>query len=178
MKVGGLFTALGILVVLGGLVWWSNKHPATDAKTAPAAPKLITAKPDEFQHITIAKTGSDPVELAKLADKWEIVKPAPLHADEGAVGTLAGTMTTITTDRLIDEHPANLEQFGLANSHFSARSQTKDGKTSKVLFGSDNPAGTGTYAKLENDPKVYTVACLPEDRSQQDRRRPSRQAAA
>jgi hypothetical protein len=157
MKVGGLFTALGILIVLGGLVWWSNKHPATDAKTTPATPKLITAKPEEFQHITIAKAGADPVELAKLANKWEIVKPVQLHGDEGAIGMLAGTMTTISTDRLIDEHPANLDQFGLANPTFEIDVQTKDGKTTKVLFGADNPAGTGTYAKLESDPKVYTV---------------------
>ena len=27
MKAGGLFTAIGVLVVLGGLVWWFNKHP-------------------------------------------------------------------------------------------------------------------------------------------------------
>ena len=66
-------------------------------------------------------------------------------------------MTTITTDRLIDEHPSNLEQFGLTNPTLQVEVKTKDGKTSRVLFGSDNPAGTGTYAKLENDPKVYTV---------------------
>ena len=30
MKSGGLITALGVLVVLGGLVWWFNKHPTAD----------------------------------------------------------------------------------------------------------------------------------------------------
>jgi hypothetical protein len=157
MKLNGLLTALGVLVVLGGLVWWSNKHPATDTKTTPALAKLITAKPDEYQHITIAKTGSDPVELAKLAGNWEIVKPVALHADQGAVGSLAGTTTTITPDRLIDDHPANLEQFGLDKPTFQIDVTTTDGKTTKVVLGADNPSGTGTYAKLENDPKVYTV---------------------
>ena len=33
----------------------------------------------------------------------------------------------------------------------------KGGKTTKLLLGSDTPAGTGTYAKLESDPKVYTI---------------------
>ena len=32
MKPGGLLTALGVLVVLGGLVWWSNKHPTTETR--------------------------------------------------------------------------------------------------------------------------------------------------
>jgi hypothetical protein len=157
MKLSGLFTALGVLIVLGGLVWWSNKHPATEAKTTPALAKLITVKPDEFEHISIAKAGSDPVELARLAGNWEIVKPVALHADQGAVGSLAGSMTTITPDRLIDEHPANLDQFGLDKPTSEIDVITKDGRTTKVLFGADNPSGTGTYAKLGSDSKVYTV---------------------
>jgi hypothetical protein len=34
----------------------------------------------------------------------------------------------------------------------------KDGAVDKVLFGSDTPAGTDVYAKLEANPKVYTIS--------------------
>jgi hypothetical protein len=158
MKFSGLLTALGVLIVLGGFVWWTNKHPATDTKKTPDIPKLITAKQrDDFQQITIAKTGSDPVELNLLAGKWEIVKPTPYHADQDAVLMLEGTLMTITPDRLVDDHPANLDQFGLSMPNFQLDVKTKDGKATKVLFGADNPAGTGTFAKVDNDPKVYTI---------------------
>ena len=138
MKFSGLLTALGVLVVLGGLVWWTNKHPQTDTKKT-ETPKLINAKRDDFQQITMTKAGSDPVELNLLAGNWEIVKPTPYHADQDAVTMLEGTMLTITTDRLVDDHPTNLDQFGLSMPTFQLETKTKDGKTTKILFGSDNP---------------------------------------
>src|SRR6266566_4583465 len=112
MKFTGLLTALGILVVLGGTVWWTSKHPATDAKSnAPASPKIISVDAKQIEGVRIAKTGSEPVELVKLADKWEIAKPAPMPADQDTVGSLTSTLATLNSDRLIDEHPASLHDF-------------------------------------------------------------------
>ncbi len=115
MKAGGLFTALGVLIVLGGLVWWSNKHPSVPTTTTPPAPKLISVDQKQIDGIRIVKPGSDPIELAKLADTWQIAKPMPLPADQDAVGMLTGSLATLNADRLIDDHPANLNDFGLAS---------------------------------------------------------------
>jgi len=158
MKSGGLITALGVLVVLGGLVWWFNKHPTADtASKTPAAPKLISLDAKQIDDIVLAKTGSDPIELAKLADSWTIAKPMPMPADQDAVGMLTGTLATLNADRLIDDHPASLNEFGLTNPAVEVDVTIKGGKTTKLLLGSDTPAGSGTYAKLGSDPKVYTI---------------------
>ena len=158
MKAGGLFTALGVLIVLGGLVWWSNKHPATEAKSnTPAAPKLISVDAKQIEGIRIVKPGADPIELAKLAGSWEIARPMPLTADQDAVGMLAGSLATLNADRLIDDHPAGLNEFGLTNPTLEVDVTLTGGKTRKLLLGGDTPAGTGTYVKLESDPKVYTL---------------------
>jgi len=158
MKPGGLFTALGVLIVLGGLVWWSNKHPtAPAASKTPPAPKLISVEPNNIEGIRLAKTGSDPIELAKLGGAWTIVKPSPMPADSDSVNMLTGSVATLNADRLIDDHPASLNDFGLTNPSDEIDVTVKGGKTTKLLLGSDTPAGTGTYAKLESDPKVYTL---------------------
>ncbi len=158
MKVGGLYTAIGVLIVLAGLVWWSNKHPATDAKsTTPPAPKLIAADQKQVEGIRIVKPGSEPIELAKLAGTWQIVKPAPMSADQDAAGMLAGSLAPLNADRLIDEHPASLGEFGLTDPALEVDVTLKGGKTDKLLLGSDTPAATGTYAKLAGDSKVYTL---------------------
>jgi len=158
MKSGGLITALGVLVVLGGAVWWFNKHPTTDtASKTPPAPKLISVDAKQIEGIVLAKPGSDPIELAKLADSWTIVKPTPMPADQDAVSMLTGSLATLNADRLIDEHPASLNEFGLTNPPVEIDVTLKGGKTTKLLLGSDTPAGTGTYAKLASDPKVYTL---------------------
>jgi hypothetical protein len=158
MKSGGLITALGVLVVLGGLVWWSNKHPTTDtALKTPPAPKLISVDQKQIEGIVLAKTGSDPIELTKLADSWTIAKPTAMPADQDAVGMLTSTLATLNADRLIDEHPASLNEFGLTNPPVEIDVTLKGGKTTKLLLGSDTPAGTGTYVKLAGDPRVYTL---------------------
>jgi hypothetical protein len=158
MKPGGLFTALGVLIVLGGLVWWSNKHPtAPAASKTPPAPKLIAVDPMQIEGIRLAKSGSDPIELIKLAGSWTISKPSPMPADSDAVNMLTGSLATLNADRLIDEHPASLNDFGLTNPPDEIDVTVKGGKTTKLLIGGDTPAGTGTYAKLESDPRVYTL---------------------
>jgi len=158
MKPGGLFTALGVLIVLGGLVWWSNKHPSAPAASkTPPTPKLISVDPMLIEGIRLAKPGSDPIELVKLAGSWTIAKPSPMAADSDAVNMLTGSLATLNADRLIDEHPSSLNEFGLTNPPVEIDVTLKGGKTTKLLLGSDTPAGTGVYAKLEGDPKVYTV---------------------
>jgi hypothetical protein len=159
MKFGGLFTALGVLVVLGGLLWWTNKHPSAPAASkTPPAPKLISVDAKQIEGIVIAKPGSDPIELTKLADSWTIAKPTPMPADQDAVGMLTGSLATLNADRLIEEHPASLNDFGLTNPALEVDVTVKGGKTTKLLIGTDTPAATGTYAKLGSDPKVYTLA--------------------
>jgi hypothetical protein len=157
MKPGGLFTAIGALIVLGGLVWWFNKHPTVDAKKTPDAPKLISVDAKQIEDIRLVKQGSDPVELANLAGTWTITKPTAMPADQDAVSMLTGSVATLNADRLIDEHPSNLGDFGLTMPTEEIDITLKGGKTTKLLLGSDTPAGTGLYAKLEGDPKVYTV---------------------
>lgn len=158
MKAGGLYTALGVLVLLGGYIWWSNKHPTIDPKIAgPAITKLVAVDPAQIEQIRIAKAGADPIVLKKVSDIWQITEPKPLQADSEVVGPLTGTMASINADRVIDEHPANLNEFGLATPTEEVDVTSKGGKTEKILLGSDTPAGTATYVKMGDGPKVYTV---------------------
>ena len=159
MKPGGLFTAIGLLIVLGGALWWFNKHPTVDASgKTPPAPKLISVDANNIEDIRLAKAGAEPIDLAKLANTWTIVKPNALGADQDAVSMLTGSIATLNADRLIDDHPSNLADFGLTMPSEEIDITVKGGKTTKLLLGSDTPAGTGLYAKLASDPKVYTVA--------------------
>lgn len=152
----GLIAGVCVLAALGGYAWWSNKHPAApDASTAtPAAPKILTIPADQIQTVRVAKTGGDPVILQRTGDGWKV---GPLSADQDAVNSLTGALSPLTSDRLIDEHPASLTTFGLDTPGFEVDITTMDGKTQKVLFGLDTVSGSDTYVKVDSDPKVYTV---------------------
>jgi hypothetical protein len=153
----GLLAALGVLIVLGGLVWWTNKHPKPVESTTPPSPKILTVAEDQIEAVRIAKPGSAPVVLKKLAGKWEIAEPKAMPADQDAVKSLIGSLAALTADRLIDEHPGSLNEFGLTNPPEEVDVTVK-GTVNKVLIGSDTPSGSDAYVKLESKPAVYTIA--------------------
>ncbi|HVW08093.1 MAG TPA: DUF4340 domain-containing protein [Bryobacteraceae bacterium] len=159
LKPQGLITAIGVLAILGGYAWWANRHPTAD-KTSPAAtsPKILSLTADQITGLRLVKPASDAVVLSKTGDKWQITAPQQLPADSDSVGALTNAVSPLTSDRLIDEHPQNLAEFGLDNPTEEVDITTKDGKTEKLLFGSDTVSGSDTYVKLASDPKVYTVA--------------------
>src|SRR5579885_1038636 len=110
----GLLVASVVLVALAGLVWWTNKHPSTSAaSTTPASPKILALSENQIQQIRISKPDSNPIVLKKLADKWAIAEPKAMPADKEAVDSLTSAATGLNADRLIDEHPSDLAQFGL-----------------------------------------------------------------
>ena len=162
LKPQGLIAALAALAVLGGYAYWAQKHPKTDLAAAGAAeaPKILTLTADQIQSITIKKTGADTITATKSGDRWQVAGgdgATPVAADSDAIAALTGAVSPLPSDRLIDEHPSNLSAFGLDNPAEEIDIATKDGKIQKLLFGSDTPSGGGMYAKLDADPKVYTV---------------------
>jgi hypothetical protein len=158
-QIRGLLIAVVALAVLAGLVYWSNKHKADEAAkpAADAPPKILTLDSKKIDEVQVKKTGSDPIVLTKLADKWEITKPEPMPADQDTVNTLISSASDLTSERLIDDHPGNLAPFGLTPPVTQVTMNLKGGKPVTLLFGKDTPAGGSTYVKVSTDPRVFTV---------------------
>jgi len=157
MKPTGLMIATGVLVVLGGTLWWFNKHPKKETPATPASPAVLSLKSDQIEGIRIAKTGSDPIVLKNLAGKWVIAEPKQLDADQDAVKSLVSSLSPMNSDRLIDDHPSSIDGFGLTTPAEEVDVTLKGGTVDKVLFGSDTPSGSDTYVKVAGKPAVYTV---------------------
>lgn len=159
MKKGGLLAAVLVLAVLGGLVWYTGKNPAGDKKTdATGAIKLIAVDAGQMTGIRLAKAGESAIVLKKVSDIWQITEPLNLPADSEMVSPLTGSLASVNADRLIDEHPASLKEFGLDPPAFEIDVTGKDGKVHRLLTGTEAPGSGNVYARLGDDPKVYTVA--------------------
>jgi hypothetical protein len=50
-----------------------------------------------------------------------------------------------------------LSMTGRTLSHFEVLEELKDGKTEDLLVGDDTPTGGGSFVKLKNDPRVFSV---------------------
>jgi hypothetical protein len=153
----GLLAAVIALAALGGGVYWSEKKKAAEDKKPPvsadAAPKILTIPPDQFKQI---KTSS--VTLVKNNDAWTITEPKALAADQDAVSSLVTSLSDLASDRLIEDKATNLATYGLQTPKQEIVVTKKDGKTETLLLGDDSPTASGTYAKLANDPRVFTIA--------------------
>jgi hypothetical protein len=142
-----------------GALYWSNRHPksAETEASANAAPKILSLKEDDIFKIDLKKKDADEIVLAKNNSKWQITAPKPLGADQTTVSTMLSTLSSLNSDRLVEDKASNLSQYGLTEPALETDVTVKD-KTQKLLLGDNAPTGNAVYAKLDGDPRVFTVA--------------------
>ena len=162
MKTRGLAIATVALAALAGTLYWSNHHkPADDTVKASAdtPPKILAMNEADLTKIDLKKKGADELVLAKNnAGKWQITAPKPLGVDQDAVNSMVSTLSSLSSDRLVEDKAANLNQYGLTAPSIEVDVTKKDGKTQKLLIGDDTPTGSAAYARLDGDPRVFTIA--------------------
>src|SRR2546423_4829253 len=161
MKLSGLLIAAIVLAALSGVLYWSNHHPpaeATSKISSDTPPKILDLKEADISKVEIKKKASEELALERNSSgKWQITAPKPLGADQDAVSSMLSTLSSLNSWRLVDEKPADLKQYGLAQPSVELDITSKD-KPRKLLIGDDTPAGNAVFAKLESGPRVFTVA--------------------
>lgn len=160
MKYRGLLAAVVVLAALGGAAWWSEKKEKADAGKPPsdAAPKILSIPDDQFKQIQLIKKAGETTTVSRADGKWQIVQPKPLGADQDSVGSLVSSLSSLASDRVIDDKPSDFAIYGLTSPSEQVTITRKDGKVRTLLVGNDTPTGAGAYAKVDNDPRVFTIA--------------------
>jgi hypothetical protein len=160
MKSKGLLTASFLLLVLSGIIWWSNKKAATPSK-APAestSTKLLSIPGDQLQEIEIQKRDAETIRLLRFDSKWQIAGPKPLRADPEAISNLLSSLSSLSSDRTVEEKATSLDQYGLTRPAIELSVIDKHDKTVKILIGDDTPAGAAVYAAIAGDPRVFAMS--------------------
>ena len=158
MKPKGLLIAVVLLAVLGGLIWWSNKKQAAASKSpATTETKILTIPEDQIQEIKIQHANGDIVDLRRDSGKWRIVRPKELSADPDTSSSLVSALTSVTADKTIEDKATDFSPYGLNHPTLDVTVTKKDGGVSELLIGDDTPNSSGSYARLPNDPRVFTV---------------------
>lgn len=160
MNLGRLLIAAILLAGLSAAVWWSNKKESS-AASKPAvetSPKILSLSEDNIRQIQIKRRDGETTVVKKSdAGKWEITSPKPLAADQSAVGSITSAVSNLTSERVVDDNVTDLAAYGLAPAADEVSFTTKDGKTSKLLVGDDTPTGSAVYAKVDGDPRLFTM---------------------
>jgi hypothetical protein len=162
MKIRGLIVAALVFFILAGVLYWSNQHKlAEDSVKASADAPATVLKLDasSITQLDLKKKDSDPILLAKdSSGKWRITAPTPFAADQAVVSGMLSTLSSLNSERLVEEKATDLKQYGLNQPAFQVDITEKDNKTQKLLIGDDTPAGAAVYAMLAGELRVFTVA--------------------
>ena len=160
MRLRGLIFAIAVLAGLVGVLYWSNRHkPAeTVEASADAPPKILTLNESDISRVDLKKKDGSEIALAKNGNQWQITAPQQLGADQSAVSSMVSTLSSLGAERLVEEKADNLSQFGLNAPSLEVDVTGKNNKEHKLLIGDDTPTNNGAYAKLANDPRVFSIA--------------------
>ena len=150
-----------LLAGLGIALWWSNRQEkAKEGKPAGAAPpKILAIAADSVKQVQIRHRGEEPLTVQfNGSGKWEITSPKPMPADSVAVASVTSAASSLDSERVVDPNVSDLASYGLAPPLIEVSLTAKDGKTSKLLIGENTPTSSAAYAKLDGDPRLFTMA--------------------
>jgi len=161
MRFRGLLIAAVLLGALAGGVWWSKKaeKEGGDKASSTESPKILSIPEDQFQQVEIRKASGDSIVLKKgKDDKWEMTAPQPLPVDQESMRSMVSTLSSLNSDRVVEEKAPDLGAFGLTKPGLDVTVTRKDGKSTRLLIGDETPTSGSYFAKLADDPRVFTMA--------------------
>jgi hypothetical protein len=161
MKIRGLTIATVVLAALAGTLYWSNRHKPDETTQASAdtPPKILTLKEGDITKVELKKKTGDSIVLAKHSGgKWQITSPQTLGADQSSVSSMVSTLSSLSSDRLVEDKASDLNQYGLAEPALQVAITEKDNKSQRLLVGDETPTSGGAFARLDGDPRVFTIA--------------------
>jgi hypothetical protein len=144
-----------ILIPLGWYAYYdSTKGPIDDS---PKRDKVFVVEADKIDELEIKSESGDRTTLRRKGSDWEIVQPVTAPPDQAAVSGITSNLASVEIQRLIDENPTDLKEFGLAEPRvevaFRSNSQQR-----RLQLGQKTPSGTDVYAKLADDKKVFLIS--------------------
>lgn len=147
---------LAILIALGAYLYFVESKRTPGADEDPKE-KVFAVQEDAIDEITIKAESGDTTTLRKSGSDWQIVAPTTAPADSAEVSGLTMNLASLEEQRVIDEHPADVKEFGLADPRVEVT--FKSGGQEQTLFiGSKTPTGGDVYARTAASPKVFLIA--------------------
>jgi uncharacterized protein DUF4340 len=161
MKLRSLMLASVVLLALVSTLYWSEHHKPTNesTKASDASPAILKLDESIITKVELKKKDAEPIVLAKsTSGSWQITEPKPFNADQSNVSSTLSSLATLNPERVIDDKPSDLKQYGLDPPVVEVDITTKDNRSQKLFLGDDSPTGSSVYATRAGDPRVFTIA--------------------
>jgi hypothetical protein len=146
-----------LLVIAIPLGWYayhdSKKGPADDA---PKRDKVFTVEADKIDEIELKSESGDRTTLKRKGTDWEIAQPVNAPSDQSTVSSITSSLASLEIQRVVDENPADLKEFGLAAPRLEVAFKS-GGQERRLQIGDKTPTGSDLYAKLADNKRVFII---------------------
>lgn len=154
MKANPLVISAVVLALLGGAVWYTRENPPPDED---AAPKIVDVDEDAIRSITLRRAGEDPIGMARDAEgEWRFTGALEIAGDDSSIGLLASSLASLNAERVVSESVVDWGPYELDDAALAVAYGLEEGG-GEVQFGRDTPTGTGVFARLKGDARLFTV---------------------
>lgn len=154
----GVRSFIILLIVAIGLGWYAwhvSKQPATGDQK-PLEKVFAGLEAGKIGQVTIKTDKAETTTVQKQGTTWQETQPASAPADEASVSGITSNLASLDVQRVIDDKPADLKQYGLDPPRVQV--SFKDGGQHTLLIGKKTPTGTDLYAKLPDTPRVFLIS--------------------
>jgi hypothetical protein len=157
----GAKSLLILVVVFGGLAAYSyfveSKKPEGEASEV--KPKVFAVDAEKITELSVKPAGGEKTVLKKSGAEWEVTEPSAERADATEASGIATNLATLENTRLVDENPADLKAYGLADPRIDVGFKAGSDKDFRhLLIGDKTATGGDLYAKVGGEKKVFLIA--------------------
>ena len=149
-----LIVLIIIAIPLGYLVYRDSQRPPDD--DGPKRDKVFAVDADKIDEIAIKSDAGEQTRLQKSGADWQMVSPVKAAPDASEVSGLTTNLSTLEVQRMVDENPADLKEYGLAQPRIEVAFKAA-GQQQTLLIGNKTPPGSDLYAKRGADNKVFLI---------------------
>jgi hypothetical protein len=140
-----------LLVALGAYLYFvESKQIAGEDKKD----KILDVAADDVTAITLAYPDRE-IALEKRDGVWHMRKPVDAVADDVTVKNLLRAIAEAEVKKTIDDPPADLAPFGLAQPMATVTLATKDSALPALKIGKTTAVSFSTYVQRADQPKLY-----------------------
>ncbi len=146
----------GALILLAGVAWLAG---AFDSDFSTLDPPRWNVEPKDVSALDVYAPDDTLTFRRDESGRWRMVIPVADRADSAAVARTLADLSAIAVSSVVTSNPDRYGKYGVDSSGTRIVITEKNSEKSLVL-GNAAARGSGSFVRLEDDPRVFVAAPL------------------
>jgi hypothetical protein len=149
---------LAVLIGLGAYIYFVTWKQPENAAAGKKNEKVFSVQSDKIDEVKVALMNGDTTTVKKDGGAWKMTEPVQAAADESELSGITNALANAEINRVVDEKPTNLNEYGLSAPHIEVDFKASGDKDYQKLFvGEKTPTGSDLFARRNDDSKVFLI---------------------